>query len=108
MGKRGGRNVGIYLTEDEEARLLEIAEKLDCRALAGAAKDQPSIRGLLRELAAGELVIRRRPGRPRRRLTKTEQVREELERDPSATGSDIARRVGCSQALVTRVRSGQR
>lgn len=107
MSKQG-RNVGIYLTEDEEARLLKIAEELGCTTARGAAAGEPSIRGLLRELAAGELVIKRRPGRPGRRRSQADQVRAEIARDPSATGAEIARRVGCSQSLVAKVKAGER
>lgn len=103
-----GRNVGVYLTESEEARLIEIATELGCLTRGGPATGAPSVRALLREIAAGEVVARRRTGRPRGPASATARVRAEIERDPGASGADIARRVGCSTTLVSRVRAGQR
>lgn len=56
---------GIYLTGEERAARVEIAARVNCVAKRGLAPGEPSIRALLREIAAGTLVVKRLAGRPK-------------------------------------------
>ncbi len=50
-------------SEEAKRRLLEIAESLGALAPSGHYKDRPSISAMLKRIASGELLVRRRGDR---------------------------------------------
>lgn len=98
--------VGIHLTPDQHAALLDVAARLGCLSLRGPQPRPPSLRVLLVGIASGDIVaLRAKTGKGRTRSESfTDAIEAELKDDPNARSSDIAARVGCSISLVSKIR----
>lgn len=98
--------VSFEITEEQHARLLEIAAELGCIALRGPRSGAPSIHALLADLAAGDLTARRRRGRQLRSASASDRVRTILAERPDTTSAEVAREAKCSISLVSKIRQG--
>lgn len=109
MATGNTKAIGVHMTEGEHAALLALAGRLGCTSTRGATKGDPSLRALFSAIAAGELVVKRQPHRPKAsRVAAADRVRAEIERDPDATMAEIAARAECSISLVSKVKAGER
>lgn len=58
MRRRDMHNLNLYLTEEDEANLLAIADRLNCFP-PNKAWEKPSITTLATRIAKGEILVRR-------------------------------------------------
>lgn len=99
-------SVGIHMTAQEHAALIDLAERFGCVSKRGPGAEEPSIRALLADIASGVLVLKRaRPGKPRAtHRTASSKVREALAADPALGPTDLARIGGCSVGMASKVK----
>jgi hypothetical protein len=62
--RRQKRTIGLPV--DDWRELERVADRVGATAKTGDTAGEPSISALLRLIAAGELVVKRRVGRPRK------------------------------------------
>lgn len=88
------------LSDEERAAVVEVARIVGSLAERGRTAGQPSITALLRDIAAGAVVCRRRKRGGAARQTAAAQIAELRAREPGLSGPEVAQRVGCQPQTV--------